>query len=71
MNNDLRDNETSDLIDSLRPRLREYLELSGIVINQYNTFENIADPGTILPMLEANNRQLKSEIFDGMDRGSF
>ncbi len=45
---------------------------SGVTINQTNNFEGgISDPAILIPILEENNRKLKGEILDGLDRGSF
>ena len=44
----------------------------GVVITQINNFNgSTADPATLIPILEENNRKLKGEILDGFDRGSF
>lgn len=47
--------------------------LGAISINQEVNFNggNNLDPGTLIPILEDNNRKLKSEILDEFDRGAF
>ncbi len=46
---------------------------ASVIINQTNNFEGggLADPNVLIPLIEENNRRLKGEILDGLDRGTF
>ncbi len=45
---------------------------AGVVVTMTNIFEGgISDPAMLIPILEENNRKLKGEILDGIDRGTF
>ncbi len=44
---------------------------NSVVVNQTNNFEGGITPATLIPILEENNRKVKGEFLDALDRGTF